>query len=232
MAYDFIGLVNDVNKRLNEVPLNSSNFASAQGYYAMTKEAVNSAIQHINQEHFEWPFNHQTTEVTLVIGQSRYTVPSTVKTADWDSFRIKPTDSTKTQLLRTLSYEDYLQDYVDEEYDEEKVGLPRYVVRTPDGGYLVYPKPDKEYTLVYESYLNPVELVSATDTPSVPEQFRPVIADGSMYYAYQFRGDTDNASMSFQKFSQGLNNMRKIYINRYDYVRSTLIGERGRRNAY
>ena len=229
MAYNFLGLVNDVNKRLNEVPLTSSNFASSQGYYAMTKEAINSSVQHINQEHFEWPFNHQTTEVTLTPGQLRYDLPATVKTVDWDTFRLKATDSTKTTLLRTLSYEDYLQDYLDKEYER---ALPRFVVRTPDGNYLLYPNPDQAYVLVYESYLNSVDLVSYTDVPSLPEQFRHVIVDGAMYYAYQFRGDTQNASNSFQKFTQGLNNMRKIYINRYDYVRSTLIGERGRRNAY
>ena len=31
MAYDYIGLVNDINKRLNEVELTSSNFATATG---------------------------------------------------------------------------------------------------------------------------------------------------------------------------------------------------------
>lgn len=36
MAYDFIGLVNDVNRRLNEVELTTSNFATAQGYYNLT----------------------------------------------------------------------------------------------------------------------------------------------------------------------------------------------------
>ena len=31
MAYDFLGLVNDVNRRLNEVSLTSSNFDTATG---------------------------------------------------------------------------------------------------------------------------------------------------------------------------------------------------------
>ena len=32
MAYDFLGLVNDVNRRLNEVALTSANFAATTGY--------------------------------------------------------------------------------------------------------------------------------------------------------------------------------------------------------
>ena len=44
MAYNFIGLTNDVNNRLNEVQLTSSNFATVTGYFAFAKDAVNSAI--------------------------------------------------------------------------------------------------------------------------------------------------------------------------------------------
>ena len=42
MAYNFLGLVNEVNRRLNEVELTSSNFATAIGYYNTAKDAVNS----------------------------------------------------------------------------------------------------------------------------------------------------------------------------------------------
>ena len=34
MAYDFIGLVNEVNRRLNEVELTTSNFSTATGFYS------------------------------------------------------------------------------------------------------------------------------------------------------------------------------------------------------
>ena len=40
MAYDYLGLVNDVNNRLNEVELTSSNFTST-GYFSFAKDAVN-----------------------------------------------------------------------------------------------------------------------------------------------------------------------------------------------
>ena len=45
MATTFLTLVNDVNKRLNEVELTSSNFGSAAGFYAHAKDAVNSGIR-------------------------------------------------------------------------------------------------------------------------------------------------------------------------------------------
>ena len=48
MSYDFLGLVNDVNIRLNEVELISVNFAAAVGEYSMVKDAVHASIRVIN----------------------------------------------------------------------------------------------------------------------------------------------------------------------------------------
>jgi len=49
MAYDYLGLVNDVNRRLNEVELTAANFATTTGYYSFAKDADNAAILHIQQ---------------------------------------------------------------------------------------------------------------------------------------------------------------------------------------
>ena len=76
MAYDFIGLVNDVCGRLNEVKLTTTNFATTTGYYTFIKEAVNSSIRHIQQEEFEWTWNHVENEITLVAGTSRESFPT------------------------------------------------------------------------------------------------------------------------------------------------------------
>ena len=75
MAYNYIGLVNTVNKRLNEVELTEDNFSTATGFYSFAKEAVNSAVRHINQEEFEWPFNHVEATETLLPGEVRYSMP-------------------------------------------------------------------------------------------------------------------------------------------------------------
>jgi hypothetical protein len=42
MAYNYLGLTNEVNRRLNEVELTSANFPTATGFYAHIKDAVNS----------------------------------------------------------------------------------------------------------------------------------------------------------------------------------------------
>lgn len=232
MAYDYLGLVNDVNKRLNEVELTSSNFATVTGFYSAAKDAVNGALRHINQSTFEWPFNHVEQEDVLTAGEVRYGYPADAKTLDFDSFRIKRSASfgNDTRKLKLMAYEEYLENHVDAEYDTSNTGIrsiPRVVFRTPNQGFGVYPPPDNAYELVYEYYRLPVDLIGATDVPSIPEQFRYVIVDGAMYFAYLFRGNTQDATLQFQKFEEGIKDMRTLYVNRYDYVRDTRISLTG-----
>lgn len=228
MAYDFLGLVNDVNRRLNEVELTSATFAGAIGFYAQIKDAVNTSINTINHQEFQWPFNHVTEEATLVAGTNRYTLPADCKDLDIDSFRIKRDDSLGaiSKKLALISYEEYLEKYVDDEYNTSNTSIravPTKVFRTPSGGFGLHPVPDKAYTLIYEYYTLQTQLISATDVPSIPEMFRHVIVNGAMNHAYMFRGDNESAQLSLQQFNQGLKDMRGIYINRYEYVRDTRV---------
>jgi|TARA_R110000803_G_scaffold64732_2_gene125797 hypothetical protein len=227
MAYDYIGLVNDVNRRLNEVELTSSNFATAVGEYSMVKDAVNAAIRFVNQHEYEWPFNHVEAEETMTAGVVRYAYPADAKTLDMDSFRIKRDDSlgNDTKRLRIISYEEYLDRYVDIEYNSanSRKALPDYVFRTPSLEFGFVVAPDKAYTVVYEYYRLPVDLINSTDVPSIPEQFRYILLDGAMHFAYMFRGETQESALMQQRFENEIKSMRSLYINRYDYVRSTVI---------
>lgn len=227
MAYNFIGLVNDVNRRLNEVELTSSNFASAKGFYSQAKDAVNAAILDINQQQFEWPFNYVEQEETLVAGTTRYAFPSDARTIDIDSFRIKKNDTldNDTVKLKVLTYEEYLERFVDQEYNSDTSlrDVPQYVFRTPSLEFGVSPAPDQAYELIYEYYSVNVELQNATDVPNIPEIYRHVIVEGAMYHAYMFRSNEQAAVIAKEKFERGIKNMRTILINRYEYVKSNMI---------
>ena len=231
MAYDYLGLVNDVNRRLNEVELTSSNFATATGEYSMIKDAINSAIRHINQHEYQWPFNHVEAEETLTAGTVRYAYPADAKTIDMDSFRIKRDDTLGniTRRLKVLSYEDYLDNYIDSEYNTDSTSrsIPSYVFRAPSQEFGLVNVPDKAYTLVYEYYRLPVDLINATDVPSIPEQFRYIILNGAMHFAYMFRGETQESALIQNRFDDEIKQMRSLYINRYEYLRSTVIHRSG-----
>ncbi len=61
------------------------------------------------------------------------------------------------------------------------------------------------------------------DVPTLPEQYKYVIVDGAMYYAYQFRGDAQSSQESLAKFTQGIKQLRSLNINRNEYLRDTRV---------
>jgi hypothetical protein len=225
VAYDYLGLVNGVLARVNETPLTSSTFASATGFYADVKQAVNLAISDINTIDFSWPFNHTTETETLVVDQVRYDLPADVKHVAWETFRIRGDDTLQvnTTKLVPMDYEQYLNKWSDVEYRPSvHRGIPTNVFRCRNNTQFgVINPPNKAYVLDYEYYSIPTALVDYDDVPSVPQIFEHVIHSGAMSYAYAFRGDVDLHTLTSQLFRDQIKNMRIIYINRTDYVATT-----------
>ena len=105
-----------------------------------------------------------------------------------------------------------------------KGGVPRFIVRTPDNNYLLYPFPDKQFTLVFDYFTFPADLSAHGDTTTIPDRFATVVVDGAVAYVYQYRGELQQYELNFDRFQQGIKNMQTLVINKYDYVRSTLVG--------
>lgn len=226
MAYDFLTLVNEINRRVNEVPLTEAAFNSATGYYADIKGYVNSALNRINREEFEWPFNHTTVTQLLTVNQSKYAYPVDAKSVAFDTFRLKGDSvlNVESRKLRILDYEEYRATYADQEFNpSDHANDPRYIVRSRDLSFYVSPPPDQAYSVLYEYYKFPEDLVEWYEVPTIPAQFKWVITEGAMYHAYMFRGGLEEATISNELFKTGLKDMRKIYINRTEYARSTVI---------
>ena len=235
MAYNFLGLVNDINRKLNEVELTSSNFDSARGFYSHAKDAVNAAIQDINQLEFQWHWNHTTQTTTLTAGTSRYNYPANAKVIDFDSFRIRKntTFNNETVKLKVLTYEDYLEKFVDQEYNNDTSlrDIPSLIVQAPNRQFILVQTPKEAYELTYEYYTVTTDLSAYSDAPLIPEMYRHVIVEGATYYAYMFRGNTQDATVAKAKFEQNLKHMRIMLINRTEYVRSTMLPQNKRYTA-
>ena len=125
MAYDYLGLTNEVIARMNEVSLTAANFTSARGFQIQCQNAVNDAINYINQREFGWSFTHQTQTETLVPGTTRYTAPASAQSIDYDSFRISKDSSLASAgiTLRIIDYKEYTQRYIVQENDVESTTL-------------------------------------------------------------------------------------------------------------
>ena len=288
MSSSYLTLTNNVLGRLNEVQLTASNFDSARGIQTQTKEAINQSIRFINQKEFAFPFNHATETKTLTAGTVRYSLPTSTKHVDYNTFRlIKDNDlATSGGKLGILQYNDYVNNYITQEdeivtttldgsltdsattvtvasttgFDSagtlhigneqitytgttsttftgatrgaggttaaahsdatqvaqfEEGGVPRYVVRSPDNGYLLYPFPTKSYSVKFDYYTFPTDLSSATDTTSIPARFDAVIIDGATAFVYQYRGETSQYQLNFARFEQGIKNMQTLLVNKF-----------------
>ena len=305
MALTFLSLTNDVITRMNEVVLTSTTFANARGVQVQCQNAVNESIRYINQREFGYSFNHAQNSSTLTPGVARYSLPTSTKSVDYNTARIKKDDDLNSagNNLVSLNYNEYIdKDYPNEEdqiksttlngshsssvttltltsttgfsasgkvyIGGEQVtytavsgnditgctrgansttaalhadgttvtqfdggGVPRNIVRTPDNNYLLYPYPDKQYTLAFDYFTFPSDLAAHGDTTSIPDRFAPVIIDGATAFVYQYRGEMQQYQLNFGRFEQGIKNMQSLLINKYEYVRSTvLITPRGSAN--
>jgi hypothetical protein len=225
MAYDYLSLTNEVCRRLNETELTSSNFATATGFYAQVKDAINASIRDINQKHFNWPFNHNTDDITLTAGELRYPLPENAKYTDFDTVRIlrnASLDLNEARRLKQLTYDEYVDRYIDQEgeTDTTKGTIPEYIVRSQDGDLIVAPMPDKAYTIEYEFFMIPADLDTYDDVPTIPFRFKHVVVDGAMYHSYMFRDNLESATLSLRKFEDGLKQMRTLLVNENIYARA------------
>jgi hypothetical protein len=90
MSSDYLTLTNRVLRAFNEVNLTSSNFASATGFHAEVKDAINQAIIDIYTfEDTEWPFAWDNTTFDTTVGQTTYAKDTDFISVDWQSFKIK-----------------------------------------------------------------------------------------------------------------------------------------------
>lgn len=226
MAYNYLDITNEVLARFNEVALTSSNFTTSRGFQTQCKNAVNDSINYIYQREFGWAFSHSEQSQTLVAGQTRYTVDSSLYHVDYATFRIEKSDALAVSgiSLTKLDYNEYIDKYIDQESTSNVGGVPEYVFRTPDNNYGLFPYPDKAYTLKYDAFSKPTALSAITDAPTIPEQFRQVIVDGATAYGYQYRGEAQQYGINFSRFEMGIKHMQSLLLNRnFNYMRSTFI---------
>ena len=301
MAETYLTLTNKVLARLNEVELTSSTFTSGRGIQTQVKNAINEAVRYINQREYNYPFNHDTKTQTLTAGVVRYSIPTTAKVVDYNTFRIvKDSDlAVNGGQLSILNYNDYISRSVEQEdeinttttstthtdsvttitvasttdFDSagtlfigneqisytaigssttftgctrgansttaasiasgvtvaqfDKGSVPTHIVRTPDNNYLLYPYPDKSYSIKFDYYTFPTDMTAHGDTTTVPDRFAAVIVDGATAFIYQYRGELQQYGINFERFEQGIKNMQSLLVNRFEYIRSTYIPSTG-----
>lgn len=227
----FLDLTNRVLRRLNEVELSSSDFSAARGIQAAAKDAVNASMLDLNRQQFEWPQNAAEETTSLVVGQTEYSNPATLKAMEWNSFQIvgegtySDTSSSLTFIDRDIWYSQYRNK--DDDNSTSGIGIPKYVFPSHGTGFGVSPAPDKTYRLQFRYFVTPTELLNHGDqiTGNIvyPDAFTPVVVEGAMYHMYMLKDNPEAAQLSQVNFRQGIGDLKSQYINKFSSVRDTRV---------
>lgn len=214
-------------RRLNEVPIPLADFSSVRGVQAAAKDMINSAIEEINTQEFEWPFNAAVYTQVLTTDIEEYDFPATLRTVKWNSFHLVKSDLLNTNggALKFISREIRNKLLKNDDDNSSPTGRkePSFVFEKQGFGFGVSPSPDAAYTVTYEYFLNPVALVADDDEPTVPQSYNEAIIQGALYHMYMFRDNTEQAQEAKRNFNNIVDRMRTQMINKEDRIYSGLI---------
>lgn len=230
MTYNYLGLVNQVCRAVNDDVLSESDFASAIGFHSYVKDVVNYAIEDIYQEEDgEWPFAHEVQTKVLTVPSAlpyiiEYAVPSTIAKVDWESFRLKRTETPKQdeKSLCLMEWDEYHEGPRSSDANSTlgEFGVPDSVVRLQNDAWTVTTVPKEAYTVEYDAFKYPVRLSATTDVPAIPQQYEQLILNRALYYVYMFRDNIEQADRARKKSSEGVNRMRRHLIPQAFNMRS------------
>jgi hypothetical protein len=219
---------NKVLRQLNEVELQQSNFTTAGGFHASVKDAVNYAINDINQAEYQWPFNYKSGSQVLTPGTQKYDLPSDYKVMDWYTFYLK-SDTNLNILGRPLKLYDYNFWHENMRADDAtREDQPEGVVYTNADSFIITPTPDEAYTVEFEYWGTTDELVNHDDVPQVPARYRKALVEGALMWAYRFRDNYEQAETMEDQFYKTISEMRTLLINKYDSAYTGYVGDKRR----
>jgi len=237
----FLELTNKLLRRLLEVQLTTSNFASAQSSQATAKDCIEAAVQEIYNKEHRWPFAYKSGSVTLVPGTTEYNFPFTnpneTNAVDWDSFRIQKssTFNINTTPLRLIRHDDWVRGARPEDEDNltEGRGSPGYVFVTAGpadsefGGFGVTPNPDQAYVIVFDYYKVSPGLSAYDDAVDIPSRFDYVIINFALKHYYMFKDNIEQAQLWNTEADKSLADMKYTLMPRKDSMTSTVVNYGG-----
>lgn len=222
----YLDITNELLRRLNEVTIDQSDFATVRNVQALAKDSVNSSVRKIIQSAQEWPFTLTTEEQTLTAGTGTYDFPADMSSVDWESFYIKQLadKSNQPRRLAVIPYAEYLDTYRpgDDTGDSGSgIGVPLRVYQTQEEKFGVTPTPDDAYVIEYKYWTFPTAMTAFGDVCVIPDRFIHVVIDGAMMYMMRFRSNEQSAAVHQNDFVEGIKMMRRVLVDDNLSLRST-----------
>lgn len=224
MGTTYMSLTNRLLRRLNEVEITESDFASVRGIQATAKDAILDTIREINHKKPFWPFNASEATQLLVVGQEEYDWPADFNMVDWKSFQLQKDDTLGVgfKRLKYMETDEWYRNHRDSDYDSTTDGrtAPEYVTNNYNSGYAITPSPNQAYSIKFRYYTSPTDLSAHGDTASIPSKFDYVIMAGALYHLNLFKENAEGTREMKDKYKEGLsdmvNNLLPNHVHVYD----------------
>lgn len=230
----FLDLTNKVLVRLNEVELNSTNFAGATGFQLQAQHAVLDAVREINSDQYAYPWQHVTKTQTLSAGVVSYALDTTLYLVDWATFQSLPNFGVSPPMtaksLRELEYHRYMQETFPQDQNAisqavtTSYRMPDFVIEDEAGNFIVSPVPDRGYVVQYEGWAVSNDMVAYSDVCPIPDRFTTVVVDNAMKWAYLFRENLDAYDRIKVNADKGIEDIRRQASPPFKSVRDTRAG--------
>lgn len=222
MGSTYLDLTNKLLRRLNEVQLTETDFASARNIQATAKDCIQDAIRDINMFRSRWPFNAYEYTFTVIPGTEEYVWPANFHAVDWNSFQVQKDDTlnVNSQTLIYIPRDQWYERLKDRDYDSHPDGvrMPMYVYQTHGNGFGISPSPDRAYTIKFRYFVEPETLVDFSDTTTIPTKYDHVIISGALYWMNSFKGDAEASQLQEAKFKELVKQMANQLIMANDKI--------------
>lgn len=224
----YLELTNELLRRINEVELTSTTFASARGIQATAKDCIRAGVNEIMSSEKEWVFNYTTGTQLLTVGTEEYTLPVNCEVADWESFRIEKDDilGVNTTPLNLISKNYWYQHLRPSDEDSGTTGIrmPESVFMSTYNAQLsfgVTPSPERAYTVAFDYYLIDDELDLYSDSVRIPVRFNFVIMACALKHFNLFKDNIEQGSFWTKESEMAISKMRAYLAPRKDDVTDT-----------
>lgn len=222
MPSTYMDLTNRLLRRINDVEVTSSSFASVRGIQATAKDCILDTIREISASRIDWPFNAVEHSQNLVIGTEEYAWPADFTAADWNSFQIQKDTilNINHKQLQPITREEWYHNFRDIDYDSETAGknIPQCVFPSHGNGWGVTPSPNQVYPIRFRYYKSPVDLVLFDDETTIPAKFDYVIIAGGLMNMNLFKENSEGVSITKSRFESGIKDMTNLYLPNPSYA--------------
>lgn len=238
MPSTWIDLTNRLLRKVNDVEIAVSDFASVRGVQAAAKDAIQEAVKEISTTRFDWPFLAQNYSQQLYVGVSEYDWPEDFNAVDWNSFQLQRDDvlGVSYKTIDTISREQWYKYHKDQDNQAGPLGRdqPGFVMPGHGNKWAVTPSPNKAYIVNYRYFKSPTTFTLYSDQTAIPDRFDYVILQGGMMQLQQFKENPQGQAVAEKKFLQGIGTMVNLFYPNPDNLYAGVINQGGgnRRSSY